>query len=300
MEDLEKMRRLLQEGRKAANGTYYPHVGDLSWWLFYPPVEFERWKDIYMWDDPDNLDRLLGWALLSPDGYLFDVYLQPEERGSDRAEAMYLWAEMQVQELARRGGKDKIGVMWIFETDALLRGHLNRRGFTLVSWDVFMSQRLDDPLPSPVLPAGFQVRGCRGEAELEARALAQRGAFGTQIPLDQYLGRWQRFMRSPVYDPDLDVVVAAPEGRIAAFCLAWLDPMNQVGNFEPVGTHPDFQGRGLGKAVLFEALHRLQQRGIRQAVVCTPESNLPAVKLYKSVGFAVENRLGYFEKRIDL
>jgi hypothetical protein len=34
--DLDKMRALLQAGRQAANGTYYVHVGDLNWWLFYP------------------------------------------------------------------------------------------------------------------------------------------------------------------------------------------------------------------------------------------------------------------------
>jgi hypothetical protein len=30
-QDLEKMRLLLIEGRRANNGTYYVHVGDLSW-----------------------------------------------------------------------------------------------------------------------------------------------------------------------------------------------------------------------------------------------------------------------------
>jgi hypothetical protein len=29
--DLDRMRALLQAGRKAANGSYYVHIGDLNW-----------------------------------------------------------------------------------------------------------------------------------------------------------------------------------------------------------------------------------------------------------------------------
>ena len=36
----------------------------------------------------------------------------------------------------------------------------------------------------------------------------------------------------------------------AAACTIWFDQVNGVGLFEPVATHPDFQGRGLGKAVM--------------------------------------------------
>jgi ribosomal protein S18 acetylase RimI-like enzyme len=53
---------------------------------------------------------------------------------------------------------------------------------------------------------------------------------------------------------------------------------------------------GLGKAVLLEALHRLQARGMRTATVCTPEKHTPAVALFQSVGFAWVNRLGLYQK----
>jgi ribosomal protein S18 acetylase RimI-like enzyme len=92
-------------------------------------------------------------------------------------------------------------------------------------------------------------------------------------------------MQSPVYDPELDVVAVAPDGRIGAFCIVWPDPVNKVGLFEPVGTHPDFQRRGLGKAVMSEALRRLRERGMTEACVCTNANHTPAVRLYESVGF---------------
>ena len=52
-----------------------------------------------------------------------------------------------------------------------------------------------------------------------------------------------------------------------------------------MGTHPDFQRRGLGKAMMLEALRRLKDRGMISAVLCTNVDNTPAIKLYESVGF---------------
>ena len=45
--DLEAIRGLLRQGRLANNGTYYVHPGDLSWWLFYPQLDYDFWGSIY-------------------------------------------------------------------------------------------------------------------------------------------------------------------------------------------------------------------------------------------------------------
>jgi ribosomal protein S18 acetylase RimI-like enzyme len=94
------------------------------------------------------------------------------------------------------------------------------------------------------------------------------------------------------------VVAAAPDGQIGAFCIAWPDSVNRVGLFEPVGTHPDFQRKGLGKAVMHEALRRLQACGMRQAIVSTSLDNLPAIKLYEAVGFQVIDQLDMVERQL--
>ena len=46
------------------------------------------------------------------------------------------------------------------------------------------------------------------------------------------------------YRSDLDCVVEAPDGTFAAYVLCWYDEDNGVGEFEPVGTHPDYRRRG--------------------------------------------------------
>ena len=44
LNDLHAMLDLLSDGRKAENGTYYVHRGDLQWWLFYTDVPTENWQ----------------------------------------------------------------------------------------------------------------------------------------------------------------------------------------------------------------------------------------------------------------
>ena len=105
-------------------------------------------------------------------------------------------------------------------------------------------------------------------------------------------------MLSPAYNPGLDIVATSPDGRIGAFCIAWPDPVNQVGLFEPVGSHPDFQRKGLGKAVMLEGLRRLLQMGMRAAIVSAEEDNTAAINLYETVGFQVVDRLGTYEKDV--
>jgi mycothiol synthase len=61
--------------------------------------------------------------------------------------------------------------------------------------------------------------------------------------------------------------------------------VNAVGQFEPVGTHSDFQRQRLGKAVMSEGLRRMKAAGIRRAIVGFDPNNVAALALYTSMGF---------------
>jgi len=296
--DLEAMYHILLQGRKANNGSYYIHQGDLKWWLYYPPLEGDFWDQIYLWDDPKQPGQLLGWALLSPHWVGFDIYILPELRGSPLAQEMYIWAEAEAMSLAREKGKPNVSVLWVLHDDDVLDGHLRQRGFRLRRGYVHLTRGLDDAITPSGLLDKFEVRGCKGESEVVARARSQYGAFGSKAPFECYLDRFTNFMRSPVYDPELDIVAVAPDGQVGAFCIVWIDQFNQVGLFEPVGTHPDFQRKGLGRAVMQEGLHRLQERGMKNAIVSTFEDNAAAIKLYGSLGFRIVNHLGTYGKDV--
>jgi len=295
--DLDATRNLLVAGRQAANGSYYIHTGDINWWLFYPPISGDFWGNLYLWDDPEREGELLGWSLLTlPE--TFDVYIRPDLRGTELADRMYAWAVETITNTARQSGEENISIQWVLANDSVLDGWLRCQGFSRCHEDVYMSRDLSLPIPDLPFPGGFTIRSCRGVAEVGARAKAQYGAFDSTAPFDRYVTRFTRFMQSPVYALERDVIAAAPNGIIAAFSIIWLDSVNKVGLFEPVGTHPDFQRKGLGKAVMLEALQRLKNHGMQQAIVCTSEDNLPAIQLYESIGFQVVNKLGRYKKRV--
>ena len=289
LNDLHAMLDLLADGRKADNGTYYIHRGDLQWWLFYTDVPQETWQaNIHLWMEAD---RLIGWTLLSPDEKAFDVYVSSSLRGDPREREMLARAVDEMSAL------DEIQTIWIAETDRIRIDWLDANGFSCVEEYFFQFKRsLSGPLAGPALPEGFTFRTSRGEEDARLRAVASHAAFQSRKQFDDYWPRALRFMQSPVYVPEHEIFVIAPNGQVAAYCIVWTDEVNRVGHFEPVGTHPDYQCKGLGKSLLFEAMRRLKSEGMDEADVCTNHDNPAAIHLYESVGFQKVKRLLTYKK----
>jgi GNAT superfamily N-acetyltransferase len=133
--------------------------------------------------------------------------------------------------------------------------------------------------------AGYIVRTLGDVAELPARSLVSWKAFHPDEPDERYEGwTWyHNVQRAPLYRRDLDLVAVAPDGELASFCTVWFDDVNRTGVFEPVGTAPAHQRRGLGKAVMCEGLRRLKCLGATLATVgsYSPEAGA----LYAAAGF---------------
>jgi mycothiol synthase len=295
--DLDRMEAILIAGRKADNGSFYVHVGDLRWWLYYTLPEDQPWSRIYLWEAEH--DETVAWTLFSIADEAFDLFMIPRLHGTPEMYSMLAWSADKMSKTLRQAGAARLHKMWNHPDDAALRGALERLGFSVSSdASVHMTRSLDKPIPEVELPDGYRVRGCKGIEEVESRAAAQHGAFESSIVFDRYVERFINFMRSPVYDPQQDIVVTAPGGRIVSFCKLWLDPINRVGNFEPVGTHPDYQRRGLGRAVMLEGLRRLQAWGMTRAILGTGIKNVPAIRLYEAVGFHTEIELLTYARAI--
>jgi mycothiol synthase len=298
-DDLKRMLDLLIVGRKAKNGTYYIHAGDLSYWLYYMDPDQELINHTYVWENPERGGELDGWALLTPNWRTFDVFVNPDLRGSPKAEAMYRWAEERIAEIAASLGKREIFTIWIIEHDQVMAAYLKGRDFECFhEHHIQMMRSLGENLPQPKLPEGYKVRHVFGEREAELRAAASYASFQSSMPWKSYVSRYHKFMRSPGYNAENELVVAAPDGRIASFCIIWLDKENKVGLFEPVGTHPDFQRMELGKALMLTGLQHMQAQGMQTAIVNTDHDNLAALGLYRSAGFQASNRLLTYVKKL--
>jgi mycothiol synthase len=290
MHDLHNMLALLAEGRKANNGTHYVHRGDLQWWLFYLDIVPEVWQSkIGLWMEDD---RLLGWALYDLEGDDFDVFVAPDMRGSSEEQEMLAWTVEQMS------GHENIQITWVAEEDDVRRSWLEQNGFTPNEHHfVYFQRSLAGRLDCPPLPEGFHIRSSRGPEDARLRSLASHAAFGSRKAFEEYWPRTLRFMQSPVYVPEHEIFVIAPNGQVAAYCIIWTDQQNKLGHFEPVGTHPDFQRKGLAKIMLLEAMRRLKAEGMSDADVCTNYDNPPAIGLYESVGFRKVKKLLTYKRQ---
>jgi mycothiol synthase len=295
--DFIVMTSILAVGRKTSRRPYYVHTGDLSWWMFYDDRHDSHWGDqVHLW----NLNgHPCGWSLIDPDWKSFDVYLLPELRGSREEAAILDWTIQKVTEIVRQQGDQQIRTMWVSENDEDRRRELAQRGFVqeqTFMW--YLEHPLNAQIPELVVPADFVIRSLRGEDDLRQRAAASYDAFGSSKQFEEYWPRYQCFMRSPVYNPNYDLVAEAPDGQFASFCVIWPDPINRIGLFEPVGTHSSYQHQGLGRAVVTEGLRQLKTFGMKSAMVCTENNNPAALQLYQAVGFKIKQKLLTYTKTI--
>ena len=129
-------------------------------------------------------------------------------------------------------------------------------------------------------------------SEAAARAAVLAATFGTTVQTEQY----HHLMQAPGYDIELDLVVVAPDARFGAFAMCWIDPVNKIGQFEPVGTAPQFRQIGLGRAVLLEGMRQMKARGVETVVVIVEEAEQAARAFYESVGFKPRWKLFLYSK----
>lgn len=101
----------------------------------------------------------------------------------------------------------------------------------------------------------------------------------------------KRTLQQPAYRPGLDLVVEAPNGDLAAFCVGWFAESGfdgrPTGQIEPMGVHEKYRQLGLARTILSEAIHRLQTLGAQTVYVETDNYRDAAFALYEAVGFQV-------------
>jgi ribosomal protein S18 acetylase RimI-like enzyme len=148
------------------------------------------------------------------------------------------------------------------------------------------------------IPTGYQIRAVQ-VGEISKRAAAQREVWHPWTVGNVGDKDYARLMQMPGYHRDLDVVAVTPDGVIAAYVNGWIDPINRIGDFGPVGALPAYRRQGLTRAALLEGLRQMQAHGMNRVCISTGISNTPAIRLYESVGFKIVNRCLDYVKTED-
>jgi ribosomal protein S18 acetylase RimI-like enzyme len=236
---------------------------------------------VFLWETPDG--KLA--AVLNPEG-TGEAFLQihPDFRSPELEVSMMSVAETQFA-TTRPGGKQHLR-LWAHANDTLRRDILQKRGYSLQGNPEFQRRRsMEIPISAVPLTEGYTFRSQGDESELPARSWASWKAFHPDEPEEKYQGwEWYRNVKlAPLYQHNLDLVAATPSGEIAAFCTLWFDELTRTAAFEPVGTHPDHQRKGLGKALMTEGLRRVEALGA--TLVTVNSASEVAGALFASVGF---------------
>ncbi len=309
--DLDALGALLERLRAAGRAPAYPTLVDLTeftgveadranlrlWFADETPVAFSLFEHYgnlwFAYDTADPTNQADPAATISA------------EAGEKLAEELVAWGETCARRAAGAPDAADPGEGASMDTNcraedaeriALLERHgFERQGATSVK----LSRPLDGPIPEPTLPPGYAIRPAIGEAEASALVELHRAAFGTEyMTVEERLS----MMRTPEYVPELDLVATAPDGTLAAYCMASIERADDgcptAGCTDPVATRPGHQGRGLGAALLLTALRELKLRGARVADLGTSGDNLAMLALAKRVGFTVTATSVWFSKAV--
>lgn len=263
----------MQALASAAAGTGLPDYGtpgDLDWWRCTDDNP-ERVRDAQLWFADDGSPVGFAW----PRDKQVDIISHPAHVAVEAE--MLAWSE----EWARARGVETF-TAWAYTRDAARNRLLTERGYVRSEEHFTYHRRaLTGALPAGDLPEGYQLRHVTGEADLEQRVAVHRDAFA---PSRMTVEKHRRVRRAAYYRPELDLVVVAPDGSFAAFCIVWYDAATQIGAFEPVGCHSAHRRRGLATAVLAEGMRRLCDLGAKYACVNSAGGNAASAGLYTSVG----------------
>lgn len=267
-------------------------VGELAWcWAKDVDVLGHSWR-YRLWFGGDRL-AAWGWAWLP--------YCVPRGDGTfrrmesanltwqvhpDRPELLddiLAWYEDVAGDVLRQ--------VTVQSTDAAAQSMVAAHGFTFDaaagasedgSWMALNVRELDS-IAEPLLPAGYRFVTA-AEVSTASAVAVHRDAWH---PSGFTQAAFERVRQTWPYQAALHVLVAAPDGTLAATAIIWLDEETQTAEFEPVGTHRDFRRRGLGTALQLYGLHQARAAGARRMLVaCLGATAHPAARtMYAGVGF---------------
>ena len=293
--DLQSMIDLLVAHRPADRLTDYPSPVDLREALALTNVQ----DNTRLWFDANDQ---IGFAFVDPYNNLRFELDQTVARPDIESEIV-AWGVECIRRAMQVSGESLTLDANCRDDDTERIALLERHGFVMQEMrSLNMVRSLDKPIPAPQLPVGFSIRHVAGEQEVKALVALHRAAFGTEnMTVEERLA----MMRVPEYDSELDLLVIAPDGGFAAYCMCSSSQEENErtgrneGYTDPVATHPDYQRRRLAQALLLTGFHKLKQLGIDTAVLSTSSDNIAMQRTAEAVGFRVQSTKLWYAKRVS-
>ncbi|EFH82907.1 GCN5-related N-acetyltransferase [Ktedonobacter racemifer DSM 44963] len=256
------------------------HTLDLPWRLSAPVIN--EGHDGSFWIDTNG--RVVGFAAWQYYWAALDFFILPGPTKQEVEAEIFAWAEGRMRECDVERGYPLPYWVEFRDDDAERLQLVKAHGFVLEDNDSYtlFQHALDDLAPVPELSEGFVLRPLMGEQEVADYAELHRLAFESASMTSEWRAR---SLCTPQYRSDLDLVICAPDGLLAAFCVGWYDPGRHVAQIEPIGVHPRFRRHGLARTLLLTMLHRFKLYGATSAFIEPFSANMPIHRASEAVGF---------------
>jgi ribosomal protein S18 acetylase RimI-like enzyme len=166
-----------------------------------------------------------------------------------------------------------IQVGW-FAVEKWAEEWLPRLGFQ-VGYQVETYKKAGLALPDLSWPQGVEIRPAE-ESDLPAVAALDEAAF-------EPLWRYSAAGLTRAWQSALSFDLAFYDGRLAGFQFS--EQYDNVAHLSRMAVHPDFQGQGIGRALLRHTLEGYRAHNVELATLNTQADNWPSKKLYRKFAF---------------
>ncbi len=150
-----------------------------------------------------------------------------------------------------------------------------REGFVLIE-RILEFERLPGEIGSKPRPVGFTMQNYTAAAgprilDLEKQAFPWLWWNSNE--------EWSAY----IANPGVEIIAGYYDGEIVGY--AGFVVYRNDGHLDRLAVHRNFHGRGLGSALLTEAMIRMADRGAKRIALTTQENNYQAQRLYENYGF---------------
>lgn len=171
--------------------------------------------------------------------------------------------------------------IYIYDDDEALQVLVRERGYEKDAERArYDSELILGDLPEQKLPDAYRIQSMAQENDIESKREVFGRSFNHIDPAEWPSPfSYEELQRAPDYRKELDLSVISPDGKHVAGCITWYDSHNRMAVLEPVGTHPDFRGLGLGREVVLEGIRRAANLGAEKVQVGSGQ------RFYEEIGF---------------
>ena len=250
-----------------------------EWMYEHPESDKSLINSIGLWK---CAERIVGAAI-------YDMYFGEAFCGALR-EYSYLYRA--ILEYARKDLSDDSGIaVAIADDDAAELEDAKKAGFTAIDQhETIMMIGLEQDFPVD-MPDGLTIEEFDPAAD----------AYGFQWLLWQGFGhgtdKAEFEMREKIVpqkrkhlDPRSSIAAADANGEKVAYCCLWYDKKTDYAYVEPVCTVPSYRGKGIAKALIYEALNRVGALGAKRAYVISD------MEFYAKLGFRKHRHYTFYKK----